>query len=253
MRKLIGLVALLVAILGFNVSYGAEFELPESSYEFYVYDETGTIEESLKNEIIATNRALQDKAGAQIVVAVVKDTEGSSGAQEYANKLFEKWEIGDREKDNGILFLVSKDEKTLWIEVGYGLEGALPDGKVGGIRDEYIIPYFESGDYNSGIKQGFYALTEEVAREYGIDELNIEEPIAVEEESKEGRGLGDIVLVAGFILLIALDFMFFGGTITMLLIRMFLGGRGGGGSSGGSSRGSGGGGSSGGGGAGGSW
>lgn len=256
MRKLIGLLAILISVIGFNVSYGAEIELPESSYEFYVYDETGTLGESLKDEIVSTNKVLNEKTGAQIVVAVVDNTEGSSGAQEYANELFEKWEIGDREKDNGVLFLVSMDEQELWIEIGYGLEGALPDGKVGGIRDKYIIPYFKNGDYDEGIRQGFYALTAEVSKEYNLEELGPEEPVAVE-DSDESSGLLGILAKAGIVLLVILDIIFFRGAITMTLLRIFLGGRGfgggSGGSSGGSSRGSGGGGSSGGGGAGGSW
>lgn len=255
MRKLIGIIALLLALVFSGSAHGAQ--LPESSYDFYVYDETGTISESLKREIVETNKVIDEKSGAQIVVAVVENTEGSSGAQEYANKLFEKWEIGDSEKDNGVLFLVSMEEQELWIEIGYGLEGALPDGKVGGIRDKYVIPNFKSGDYNEGIRQGFYALAEEVSKEYNLGDVGVESPQEAVESDAAGSGIGKILVVAGVVALVILDMIFFRGTMTMIIIRIFLGGRGpggfGGGSGGGSSRGSGGGGSSGGGGAGGSW
>lgn len=255
MRKLIGIITLLLALAFSGSVHG--IQLPESSYDFYVYDETGTISESLKNEIVEINKAIDEKSGAQIVVAVVENVEGSSGAQEYANKLFEKWKIGDSEKDNGVLFLVSMEERELWIEIGYGLEGALPDGKVGGIRDNYVIPYFKSGDYNEGIRQGFYALVEEVSKEYNIEDIGVESPKATEESASTSSGIGEIIIVVGIVALVILDMIFFRGTITMIIIRIFLGGRGpggfGGGSGGGSSRGSGGGGSSGGGGAGGSW
>lgn len=252
MKKLIGLITAIVLLLGMaSISHGADLKLPESSYEFYVYDESGVIGDSLKREIIDVNRSLNRETGTQIVVAVVKSTEGSSGAQEYANELFEKWKIGDSEKDNGVLMLVSMEERELWIEIGYGLEGALPDGKVGGIRDKYILPYFKEDSYEEGIRNGFYALVEEVSNEYNITDLDVEKPLESQSTNRSNsvvKAFGAI----GLVILVILDMIFFRGMITMTLLRIFLSGRGGSGR-GGSGRGSGGGGSSGGGGAGGRW
>lgn len=248
MRKLLALLGALILVLGVTVPSYAEIDLPDSSYEFYVYDEAGIISNNLKNEIITVNRNLESQVGAQIVVAVVENLKGSSGAQEYANKLFEKWQIGNTERDNGILMLIAMEEKDMWIEIGYGLEGAIPDGKAGEIRDKYILPYFSQDQYEEGIRNGFYALSTEVAEEYNITDLNVSNP----EETRRGENGNPILSSFGAIglgILIVLDLIFFRGMFTFMILRMFLGGRGGGGSG----RGSGGGGSSGGGGAGGRW
>ena len=78
----------------------------------------------------------------KIVVAVVESLEGQE-VEEYANNLFRTWGIGDKEKNNGILLLVSTGDRKIRIEVGYGLEGALNDGKTGAILDNYVVPYLK--------------------------------------------------------------------------------------------------------------
>ncbi|MCG4587442.1 TPM domain-containing protein, partial [Anaerosalibacter bizertensis] len=80
-----------------------------------------------------------------------------------------KWGIGSREYDNGVLILVSPKDRELWIEIGYGLEGVLPDGKVGRIRDEQIFPYFKEGNYSEGVLRGFNSILNAIEEEYNID------------------------------------------------------------------------------------
>jgi uncharacterized protein len=247
-RKFLGLIAAIILVLGTVTNAYSALDLPDSSYEFYVYDEAGVISDSLKNEIISVNRKIEAESGAQIVVAVVENIEGSTGTEEYANELFEKWQIGDSEQDNGILMLVAMEERAMRLEIGYGLEGAIPDGRAGDIRDEYILPYFSQEDYNTGIRNGFYALAGEVAEEYGITDLDISEPEATP-ASQDANPIFSVLGGIGLAFLIILDLIFFRGMFTFMILRMFLGGRGGGGSG----RGRGGGGSSGGGGAGGRW
>lgn len=93
------------------------------------------------------------KPGAQIVVVTVKSLEGQS-IEEYATELFRKFGIGDSQKNNGVLLLCSTGDRLFRIEVGYGLEGTLTDGKTGRIQDQYIIPYLKNNNYNDGIKNG---------------------------------------------------------------------------------------------------
>lgn len=76
--------------------------------------------------------------------------------------------IGDKNKNNGILFLISTGERKVRIEVGYGLEGRITDGKTGRILDNYVIPYLKKDDWNNGIKNGFNAILDEVSKEYDI-------------------------------------------------------------------------------------
>lgn len=77
--------------------------------------------------------------------------------------------IGDRTKNNGILFLIATDDRQLRIEVGNGLEGAIPDGKAGRILDNYVVPYLKNNEWDNGIKNGFNAILEEVCKEYNIE------------------------------------------------------------------------------------
>lgn len=230
--------------------------LPEPSRYFYVYDEANIIDNYLEDYIINTNEQLYSQTGAQIVVATLNSLNGNS-EQEIAVQLFRKWGIGSKEKNNGVLMLIAPNEKALWIEIGYGLEGPLPDGKVGEIRDKQIFPYFKENDYNTGILKGFDAILTEISKEY-----NIERPDSAEyngdysyedEYYNTGIRVNPILIVIGIIIFLIVDFKFFGGFLTMMILRSSsrggFGGRGGRGSGGNR----GGGGSSGGGGAGGRW
>ncbi len=258
-NRLILWFSLAILILISNASvYGAGFKLPEPSKYFYVYDEANIVDNHLKDYIISINEQLYNKTGAQIVVATLNSLNGSS-EQEIAVQLFRKWGIGSKEKNNGVLMLIAPNEKRLWIEVGYGLEGALPDGKVGEIRDKYIFPYFKEGDYNTGILKGFDAILTVIAKEYNIENFDSSEygrnyDGYGKNSNSESKSINPIMIVIGIIIFLFIDYRFFGGMLTMMLLRSSSrGGRGGygGGRGGGGNRG--GGGSSGGGGAGGGW
>ena len=133
------IVFLLLFILLSNSVYASDFKLPNPSHEFYIYDEMDIIDYDVKNYIIGVNESMSKKTGAQVVVAVMNSLENEDmSIEEFANRLFEKWQIGSEEYDNGVLILVVPNDRKIWIEVGYGLEGALPDGKVGEIMDECI-------------------------------------------------------------------------------------------------------------------
>jgi uncharacterized protein len=95
--------------------------------------------------------------GAEMAVVVVRSLDGLS-IEEAAVKLFELWKIGKKSKDNGLLLLWSTDDRRVRVEVGYGLEGVLPDGKVGRILDAYVMPKFRSGQFDEGLLAGVDAL-----------------------------------------------------------------------------------------------
>lgn len=135
--------------------------------DFYVNDNAGVLSATTKQYIMNTNVELQKKTGAQIVVVTVKSLDGMS-IEDYANQLFNSWGIGDKTKDNGLLLLCSYGDREFRVEVGYGLEGKLPDGKTGRMQDEYIIPYLKSNNFDEGIKNGYSAFLKEVADEYGV-------------------------------------------------------------------------------------
>lgn len=135
--------------------------------DFYVNDNAGVLTRETKQYIMDTNVELQKKTGAQIVVVTVKSLDGMS-IEDYAYQLFNSWGIGDKTKDNGLLLLCSYGDRKFRIEVGYGLEGKLPDGKTGRMQDEYIIPYLRNDNFDEGIRNGYSAFLKEVADEYGV-------------------------------------------------------------------------------------
>ena len=167
MRKskfLIG--CLIFVIVGLGILNKSNAIVTQTS-DFYVNDSAGVLDYSLKNYIILTNKSLYSQTGAQIVVVTVNSLDGDT-IEDYANKLFRQYGIGDSKKNNGVLILLSIQDRKCRIEVGYGLEGTLTDGKTGRIQDDYMVPYFKNNNWQDGIKNGYNAVLEEVKNEYNV-------------------------------------------------------------------------------------
>jgi uncharacterized protein len=111
---------------------------------------------------------LRDKTGAEIAVVTVATTEPDD-VFDYAMRLAETWKPGTKGRDNGVVFLTAVQDRALHILTGYGIEGALPDGLVGEIRDRSILPRYRSGDYAGGILAGVDSLAAVIAREYDVE------------------------------------------------------------------------------------
>ncbi len=254
MNRKIFLLAILAIVLLSSLSYAKDI-LPEASYDFYVYDGAEIIDRDIEEYIININKDLYEKTGAQVVVATIESLDNID-INYYATSLFEKWKIGSREYDNGMLILVALEERQLWIEVGYGLEGQFPDTKVKRIIDNYILPYFSEGEYSKGILAGFNQILLGLEEEYNISlkkSLEVESPYYDDYFYGKALTIPRIIFVVIIILFLLLDFRFFRGMITYSILRgITRGSRTYGGSYKGG-RSSGGGGHSGGGGAGGRW
>lgn len=97
--------------------------------------------------------AFEARSSDQVVVATVPDLQGYDIA-DYANRLARQWAIGQKDEDNGVLLLVSRDDREVRIEVGYGLEGTLTDALSSLIIQNDILPAFRGGDYSAGIVKG---------------------------------------------------------------------------------------------------
>ena len=95
--------------------------------------------------------------GIEMAVVVIRSLDGLT-IDDAAEKLFKQWGIGKKGRDNGLLFLWSTGDRKVRVEVGYGLEGVLPDGKVGAILDAYVIPRFKSNQFDAGVIAGVDAL-----------------------------------------------------------------------------------------------
>lgn len=114
-------------------------EIPQVPQAFYL-DQLGVLSEETKNNITDTNKELDQKTGAQVAVFTTSDLAGNESFT-YAVEVFNTWKIGSKDKDNGVLILLSRDPDDPGIDVlvGYGLEETLNDGKVGRILDEYMV------------------------------------------------------------------------------------------------------------------
>ena len=132
------------------------FAVVSPTADFYVNDYAGLLDNETKEYIINKNKILYSQTGAQIVVVTIQSLEDNS-LEDYANELFRNFGIGDKTKNNGVLLLLALKERKFRVEVGYGLEGVLPDAKTGRMQDEYIIPYLKQDKWNEGIKNGFNA------------------------------------------------------------------------------------------------
>ncbi|WP_299406469.1 YgcG family protein [Acaryochloris sp. IP29b_bin.148] len=102
--------------------------------------------------------ALEETNGAEIAVVTVPDTKPSASPKAFATELFNTWGIGKKGEDNGILFLVSKNERRTEIETGYGVESILPDAQVGNILRTQVTPSFKQGNFDVGIVNGTQAI-----------------------------------------------------------------------------------------------
>ena len=118
-----------------------------------VIDLTGILSGDAVNRIESELAALEAHKGSQIVVLVVPTTHPEE-IEQYGIRAADQWKLGRKGVDDGAILLVAKDDRRVRIEVGYGLEGALPDAIANRIIDETIAPHFKLGDYDGGIEAG---------------------------------------------------------------------------------------------------
>lgn len=118
-----------------------------------ITDLANVIEAATEAEMDRQLDQLEQKTSSEIAVVTVPSLDGVP-VEDYAVRLFREWGIGQAKNDNGVLVLVAPNEREMRIEVGYGLEGILPDGLAGQIIRENFIPRFRDDDYNGGIRDG---------------------------------------------------------------------------------------------------
>jgi uncharacterized protein len=150
---------------------------------FYVNDYANILSEETENEIQSMSVQLSNTDGTQMVVVTVEDLEGLS-VEEYANQLFNKFGIGEADSDNGLLILVSRDDRKIRVEVGYGLEGVINDGKAGRYLDAYAVPYLKNDEWDKGIFNVYNALYKEIVTQNNL-QLEYTEPTGELEESED--------------------------------------------------------------------
>src|ERR1700748_1972068 len=118
-----------------------------------VVDQTATLSASEADALTQRLKDLETRKGSQVAVLIVPTTEPES-IEQFSIRVAEAWKIGRKKIDDGALLVVAKNDRKLRIEVGYGLEGALPDVTARRIIDEIIVPHFRTGDFAGGISAG---------------------------------------------------------------------------------------------------
>jgi len=131
----------------------------------YVTDLAGMLSSSTKQKLDTFLQRFEASDSTQIVVLTIPSLEGES-LEDYSMKVAEAWKIGQKDKDNGALLLISRDDHKIRIEVGYGLEGTLTDLLSGRIIANEITPAFRAGDYDQGVVAGVVAMADAVRGEY---------------------------------------------------------------------------------------
>ncbi|NJD07855.1 MAG: hypothetical protein FIA97_15385 [Methylococcaceae bacterium] len=114
-----------------------------------VTDTTGTLSASQRDELAALLRGQQAQIAVLIVATTLPET-----IEQFAIRVAESWKLGDRKRDDGILLLVALADHRIRIEVGYGLEGDLPDARAKRIVEDTIAPHFKRKDYYGGLRAG---------------------------------------------------------------------------------------------------
>ncbi len=139
-------------------------EVPERP-KSWVNDFTGTLS---RDEILALEKklmAFERETTNQIVVVLIPSLKGDN-LEEFSIRLAEKWKVGQKGKNNGVILLIVKNDRRIRIEVGYGLEGVLPDALAGSIIRQEIAPRFRAGQFYQGIEAGINAIMAATRGEY---------------------------------------------------------------------------------------
>jgi uncharacterized protein len=252
-------VLLLIIIVSLSaVTFSYAVNVPERPYN-YVVDLAGVVENNTEMKLNRYLQELEVKTTAQMAILTIKSLEGESIEDFSITVAHDKWKLGQKGKDNGVLLLISVKDRKYRIEVGYGLEGVLPDSLVGSIGRNYLVPYFRKGDYSKGIYTATLAIANEIASEYGKQITGMPKLKRSIQSVKKDQTSGFLKKIFSLVFFIVLLLLFIKNPRLLLVLLLFssMGGRsswgGGGGFGGGSGGFGGGGGGFGGGGASGGW
>ena len=154
-----------------------------------VNDFASVISPDAKTAMEGLSREVLEKTGTAVVVATFK-TIGDNEPDMYANELYEKWGIGKKGEDKGALIFLVLDQRKVRIETGYGVEGILPDGLVGNILDEQVIPLLKQGQYSQGLLNAMITVSQIIAKNAGVTIEEGYQPAAAPVQSARKKGAG---------------------------------------------------------------
>ena len=199
MRGLSRLLLFVLAVLGVAVSAAAQPAFPERGTA-PVVDAANIIDDATEAALTQKLDAFEQRTQRQFVVATVPSLEGYDIA-DYGYQLGRAWALGDAERNDGVILLVAPNERKMRIEVGYGLEGTLPDG----LAFEYIEemkPYFRDGNFSGGIDRGADLIMQQL-------ELPPEEAARVAQQASQQQQASEGGFPIGALFWLVFVFLFF--------------------------------------------
>jgi len=223
-------IALFFVLSNFYAFAAEKYPAPRGA----VNDFANIIDQDNAAKMEALAREVLQKTGTAVVVVTVPAIGEKEEISLYVNGLYKAWGIGKKGEDKGVLIFLTVKERKIRIETGYGVEGILPDGLVGEIRDTYLKPQLQAGNYGKAFYDTMYACSSYIAKDAGVQLSGSPAPYRPKARGgKKGVGVTEIII---FLIIAALLL----GTKTgrrmlpwILLLLLSGGGRGGGGFSGG--------------------
>lgn len=191
---------LLIALGLLTVAAGTLRALDVPRLQGRVNDYADILTDTERSQLESYLASVEDKTTAQLVLLTIKSLEGES-LEDFSMRVAEAWKVGQKGKDNGLILLVAVKERAIRIEVGYGLEGVLPDGKCGTIIRQVIVPEFRGGNYYAGISNAFQTMAQVI----GGDSSQIQQLENQDKSSgQSGRGFSCAFLFFILIMIIIL-------------------------------------------------
>jgi uncharacterized protein len=231
---------LLVIALYAGALFTLRSETLPSRPDRYFNDYAGVVNRSAALELNEELAQFERETSTQILVAIYRTMQSESDVADYTQRIARTWGVGQKGRNNGAVLFVFVENRQMFIQTGYGLEGALPDATCFDITHNLIAPFFKKGDYTGGLRAGVTAMMQAVRGEY--------KGTGRTQKEKEGSGAGAFPL--GLILFVIIVIFIIASRLKRTVRRgygysglggPFIGGMGGGGWSGGSSGGGGGG------------
>lgn len=198
MKKLLSIFLLLLSLNAFNQTINPRPNPPKAVNDFGKMLAPFQVE-ALERKLEAYN----DSTSSAIVIVTLEDI-GDNAIDDVALKYLREWGVGVKGKNNGVLILVSKNQRKSWIATGYGLEGVLPDVTVKQIVDQRMIPYFKANDFYRGFDNTIDAIAQAANGEFKAD------PAA--RQVQRGRGISfRTILILGVLFFFIISFLGRGG------------------------------------------
>ena len=218
-------IALLLVLSNTAVFAAEKYPQPRGA----VNDFANVIDQASSAKMEALAREVLQKTGTAVVVVTVPTIGENEETSLYVNGLYKAWGIGEKGKDKGVLIFLTVKERKVRIETGYGVEGILPDGLVGEIRDKYLKPQLRAGNYGQAFYDTMYALSSYIAEDAKV-QLNGSPAQARSKARAEKKGFNVFGLIIFLIVAALLLGTRTGRSMLPWLLLLFLsGGRGGGG------------------------